>query len=127
MDQDSAKQASADANVWDLLSARARRASDAQLALTAAAGVVGAVALIAVKPRAWAVLSGSAVCTAAFGLWGIADRSLQETVAITPLRRIAFRTIRGVTVVVGVLAFLTILFQLLFSILGPWKALGKPT
>lgn len=67
-------------NIYQVLAARARRASDARLAIDASVGVVALVSLPFVRPLLWGLVLPF-VIVGAYGLWGIADRELEEDVS----------------------------------------------
>jgi hypothetical protein len=74
-------EARTDPNIFQVLAARARRASDGRLALDASVGVVAAASLPFVRPLLWGLVLPFVV-VGAYGLWGIADRELSaETLA----------------------------------------------
>ncbi len=60
-----------------VLASHARQASDARLALDVAAGALGALLLLLLRVKWW-WLALPFVALAAFGAWGIADRSIPE-------------------------------------------------
>ena len=61
--------------IFQVLAARARRASDGRLALDASVGVVALLSLPFVRPLLWGLVLPFVV-VGAYGLWGIADREL---------------------------------------------------
>jgi hypothetical protein len=75
----------------ELLAARARRASDLRLAIDVGGGVLVAAAMVFWRPWGWIFVLPAALCFAAFGLWGIADRA-------------GARPLRALAAVIGVLA-----------------------
>lgn len=113
----------AEPGLTEFLSARARHASDTRLALDAAGGVLVAVAAAIWQPAGWLLLLPVALCFAAFGGWGIANRELGElTARPAPAPRMvrAFRALRGTAATVGLLAGVAALLQLLAFALGTW-------
>ena len=60
--------------VFDILRARVRAASDGQLALAAAVGVIGLIALGILRRWPWTAVALCGVLLGA-GIWGILDRS----------------------------------------------------
>lgn len=104
------------------LSDRARHASDTRLALDAAGGVVIALAAVLWRPSEWVLLVGLALCFAAYGGWGMADRELGERTttraSASSLRLV--RALRWVAAIIGFAAGLTVLFRLFTLALGTW-------
>ena len=62
----------------EYLAARARRASDARLALDVGGGLLALAYASWRRPTGWLVLAAVATCFAAYGGWGMADRELRE-------------------------------------------------
>jgi hypothetical protein len=111
------------ASLPELLAARARGASDGRLVLDVAGGLlVGAIALFW-RPPAWVLIVSAALCFAAFGAWGIADRELHDRpeAAVMTSRRL-LRVLRAVAVIVGTLATVTLLVAALGVLLGPLQS-----
>jgi hypothetical protein len=113
-----------DATLPELLVARAHRASDLRLAADVAGGVLVAAAALFWRPRGWVVPLGAALCFAAFGLWGIADRALGAPPPATtfgarePASRDALRALRALAVVLGTLAALVLVGGIVAVALG---------
>jgi hypothetical protein len=101
-----------DATLPEFLAARARQSSDPRLAAHVAIGVLAAAAVLFWHPRGWIPLLAAALCFAAFGLWGIADRALETS----PGR--ALRTLRASAAVLGAIAGLALAFGLVAYGLG---------
>jgi hypothetical protein len=104
-----------------LLAQRARRASDARLALNVAGGVLATAAALWLRPPGWALLVAAATCFAAFGAWGIADRAIGERPDDddgSSLR--ALRAARGGAAVIGALAALALGLLVFTLALGTW-------
>jgi hypothetical protein len=103
----------------DALAARARAASDGRLALDVVLGLMSAVGVALWHPTGWFVPFSAAVCFAAFGTWGIADRELRERGrgVGTPLVRI-LTALRTIAVVIGALAAFVLIFSALGLVLG---------
>ena len=68
-------------NIYEVLGERARRATDARLAIDASVGVVAILSLPFVRPLLWGLVLPF-VIVGAYGLWGIADRELTEDAAV---------------------------------------------
>ena len=113
-----------DARLPELLVARARGASDGRLALDLAGGLVAAGAALAWRPSGWLVLLSAALCFAAFGAWGIADREARERPGAggrSPISPVSLlRGARALAALVGAAAVVTLLFATLALALGTW-------
>lgn len=98
----------ANATLSDILTTRARGASDTRLAIDVGAGTLVAAAALFWRPAFWALLVAAALCFAAFGLWGIADRALAQepTAAMRALRAAAagLGALAGIGLAIGVVA-----------------------
>jgi hypothetical protein len=91
-------------SLTEFLSARARRSSDARLALDVGVGFVLGVAAAVWHGPGWRLITPAATCFLAYGAWGIADRELLERVGATPRTRSLLRAARLVAGIVGVVA-----------------------
>jgi hypothetical protein len=110
-----------DANLPDALVARARAASDGRLALDVVCGLFVALAVIAWHPRLWLIPFSAAICFAAYGGWGIADRELRERSDVAgALAIMTLRIVRSLAAAAGVIATATALFAVLAIALGNW-------
>src|SRR3954453_12680437 len=67
-----------DANLVEVLVARAREASDGRLVLDVVGGLALALVFVLWRPSVWLVPFGVGVCLLSFGTWGISDRELGE-------------------------------------------------
>ena len=102
-----------------LLAARARAASDGRLAADASAGLIaGALAAIA-QPPAWPLIVAAGTCFLAYGVWGIADRALQEIPRGTRTDW-ALRGLRITAAVLGSLGVLATGGVIMGFVLGNW-------
>ena len=121
--------ARSDIGLPELLSTRARAASARRLGLDL--GLGGAVALLAVvwRPLAWQTLLCAALCFAAYGAWGIADRRLRAAREADPLAAALhgpaadlplWRAVRGAAALIGTLAAAGLVLSTMFGILGRW-------
>ena len=108
-----------DANLLELLAARARHTSDARLLANAVGGIIGAAAVAYWHGPVWDLLLSAAVCVYAFGLWGIADRELSSRTD-APRRIVA--TLAATRVLSATLGFVAAIF-LMLALLG--KSLGR--
>jgi hypothetical protein len=118
-----------DIGLPELLAERARAASARRLGLDL--GLGGAVALAAVvwRPTAWQTLLCAALCFAAYGAWGMADRRLRAGRDADPLALAlhgpradlpVWRAVRGASALVGTLAAAGLVLSTMFGILGRW-------
>lgn len=111
-------QADPEVSLPEFLSSRARRASDARLALDAACGFVVAAVAALWRGPAWHLIASAAVCFLAYGAWGIADREMSERASTIRKNLGAFRVGRIVAAIVGALAAVTFIVGGLFVALG---------
>ncbi len=118
-----------DIGLPELLSHRARAASARRLGLDLALGSVVAVAAALWRPAAWQTLLCAALCFAAYGAWGMADRRLVAARDADPLAstlqdaRIEAslcRGVRGASALIGTLAAAGLALSTMFGILGRW-------
>ena len=113
----------AEVNLLEFLSTRARSASDARLVLDVALGLVIAVIALVWRPTGWLFVVSAALCFAAFGGWGIADRELRERRSNPADAHATLRALgiaRVIASIVGALAAGTLLIGLLAVALGTW-------
>ena len=103
----------------ELLTHRARQASDLRLVIDTAAGFVVAVVIAILRPPLWVPLAALAFALGAFGAWGILDRESTDPASMTGRRRVivASRTIVGA---LGALAAVVGGVSLFFGLLGTW-------
>jgi hypothetical protein len=107
-----------DVSLPQFLSARARRASDARLALDVACGFVVAIVAVLWRGPAWHVIASAAICFLAYGSWGIADREMHDRSATRPDKLAALRAGRIVAVTVGSISGVALILSGLFFMLG---------
>ena len=113
----------AGASLPELLAARARGASDGRLVLDVVGGLLAAGAAVLLRPTAWLLVLGLALCFAAFGTWGIADRELSDDMRpSTGLTARLLRMLRVLAIGVGGAAALTVLLVAFGVVLGPLKS-----
>lgn len=108
-----------DANLAELLAARARRASDGRLVLDAAGGLAVGIVSAVWQPAGWLLLVSAALCFACFGSWGILDRELHERAGAARTGRV-LRLGRIVVAVVGAGAAVALLISGFARVLGTW-------
>ena len=105
----------------ELLTQRARQASDLRLVLDAAVGFILAALLVAFRPPLWLPLTGLAFALGAFGSWGILDREATDSTH-GKRRQQATLVSRAIMGTLGTLAALLGGLTLFFAILGYWKS-----
>lgn len=109
-----------DETLADVLGARARRTPTDRLALDAIGGLLIGAAAIWARPKGWFPLLAAASCFACYGCWAFAERRLNPaTEATASATGPGWRVVWQVTAVLGLLAFVTLLFALLGVGLGP--------
>jgi hypothetical protein len=103
----------------ELLTQRARHASDLRLVVDTAVGCVAAALLAVFRPPLWLPLTALAFSLGAFGAWGILDR---ETTDLSPLggRRRMILAFRAVIGALGAIAAVLGAVSLFFGLLGTW-------
>ncbi len=111
------------ASLAELLSARARRTPRDRLALDIIGGALIAMAAIWARPSGWVAVAAAAGCFAAYGVWALAELQLlprpwPEREANTEL----WRAVQRVAALLGVGAFVLLLFAALGVALGPIKS-----
>ena len=110
-----------DASLPEFLAARARAASDGRLVVDVIAGCCVALGVAVWRPSGWITLLGVAVCLAAFGVWGIADRELRERAKEPGILAVrALSVVRVAAAALGALAGVTAIFATLGIALGTW-------
>ena len=116
-----------DESLPELLASRARSSSDLRLALDVAVGLAAAIVAVWWHPTGWVAALSAALCFAAFGAWGLADRALRvrhETIELIPRpRRVpdgALVAVRVAAAGVGTAAAVTLALSLLAASLGTW-------
>ncbi len=102
-----------------LLAARARRASDARLALNTGGGLIAAALAFALRPPVWPLIVATGACFFAYGAWGITDRALSECPADARQAN-TLRVLRAAVVVVGILSALAVGGLVMAVALGNW-------
>jgi hypothetical protein len=110
-----------DASLPDVLAARARAASDGRLVIDVIGGVCIAVGVAVWHPSAWLIPFCVAVCLAAFGAWGIADREITERAEVAGSRMVrVLHVLQLLTVAAGALAAAAACYAVLAVTLGRW-------
>lgn len=112
-----------DVSLAELLTARARGASDRRLALDVAFGSLAACGLMLWRPSPWVPLLGAAICFLAFGTWGIALRELDEEAradAPSARRQRLLQILRVSAAIAGAVGVGLLLLGGLSPLLGTW-------
>ena len=102
----------------ELLTHRARQASDVRLVIDTAAGFVVAVVIAILRPPLWVPLAALAFALGAFGAWGILDRESSDP-SLTGRRRVIVAS-RAIVGALGALAAVVGGVSLFFGLLGTW-------
>ena len=110
---------SSDLTLPELLTRRARSASDARLALDAGGGLLVGALVLAFRVPAWPVLVSAAAIFVAFGVWGIADRTLGEESLGARTSRV-MRVLRGGAMGLGIASALALVATGMALMLGTW-------
>jgi hypothetical protein len=111
-----------DVSLPEFLAARARRSSDARLALDVAAGFTVALAAALWRGPVWILVASAAGCFLAYGAWGIVDRELLERSSSDGPGIRALRVGRAIAAIVGALAAVMVLVSGLAVAIGPVKS-----
>jgi hypothetical protein len=109
----------ANASLAELLSARARRTPRDRLALDVGGGVLIAAAALWARPTGWLAIAAAAGCFAAYGIWAIAElRLMPRPWPEHEPHEERWRAVQGAAAVLGVGAFVLLLFAALGVALG---------
>jgi len=111
-------------SVFALAAQLARRASDGQLVIAAATGIVAAVLVGLVRPDLW-FLGLPLLCVGSFGAWGIAERTETERMARLGPDFAGRRALVGVRVsaaIIGTLSGTLTLLTVVARMIGTWKS-----
>jgi len=111
-------------NVFALVAQLARRASDGQLVIAAAIGIVAAVLVGLVRPDLW-FLGLPLLSVGSFGIWGIAERTATERTARLGadfVGRRALTSLRLTAALIGTLSGLLTLLVIVARMVGTWKS-----
>ena len=111
-------------SIFALVAKLARRASDGQLVIAAAIGIVAAALVGLVRPDWWFVAL-PLLSVGCFGVWGIAERTLAERSArLGPDfgSRLALAGVRLTAAVIGTLSGTLTLLVIVARMIGTWKS-----
>lgn len=107
----------------DVLSARARRTPMDRLVLDIVGGLLIGAAAIWARPPAWFPLLAAATCFACYGCWAVTERRRHaDLIASAAIASPAWRFARQASAVLGIAAYVTLLFAILGLALGPIKS-----
>jgi hypothetical protein len=110
-----------DVTLFAALTARARHSSDTRLAADGICGLIAAGTIAWLRPPGWLFLLEASLCIAAFGVWGITARELEERVdADAPAVYAALRAGRFGAAAVGVIAACAMILRVVALTLGTW-------
>lgn len=114
---------STNASLAEVLSARARRTPRDRLVVDVVGGVAIAATAIWARPAGWVVWAAAAGCLASYGLWALAEVQLLPRPWPERIRFAAWwRGMQPVAALLGVSAFVLLLFAALGLALGPIKS-----
>lgn len=108
-----------DETLAGVLGARVRRTPMDRLVLDVTGGVLVGAAAIWARPTGWFALFSLALCFACYGCWAFTERRRQMA---EPDLGPGWRIARQLSAVVGITAFVALLFALLGIALGPIKS-----
>jgi len=111
-------------SIFAVAAQMARRASDGQLVVAAAAGIAAAAIVGLVRPDWWFVAL-PLLSVGSFGVWGIAERTAAERRArLGPDfgGRRALASVRATAAVVGTLSGTLTLLVIVARMVGTWKS-----
>lgn len=107
------------ASLSELLSARARRTPRDRLALDIAGGVLIALAAAWARPGGWVAIAAAAGCFACYGVWALAEvRLMAPAWPDGAPRETVWRAVQGAAALLGIGAFVLLLFAALGVALG---------
>jgi hypothetical protein len=109
-------------NIFALVAQLARRASDGQLVVAAAIGIVAAALVGLVRRDLW-FIGLPFLCVGSFGIWGIAERTATErTARLGPdfSGRRALAGVRGSAAIVGAVSGALTLLTVVARMIGTW-------
>jgi hypothetical protein len=111
-------------SLFALVAQLARRASDGQLVIAAAIGIVTAALVGLVRPDWW-FIALPLLSVGCFGIWGIAERTVAErTARLGPDfgGRLALASVRLTAAVLGTLSGTLTLLVIVARMVGTWKS-----
>jgi len=108
-------------SITDALIQRARTRSNPRLSADLIGGTFVATAAAVWRPTGWLVIASAALCFAAFGAWGFADRLLNDAGEHTSGHLFYFLLVfRTIVVTIGVVSALLFLFGVAGIAMGTW-------
>jgi hypothetical protein len=105
-------------SLGQFLASRARDLSDSRLAGNAIAAALMAVGVAAWRGPLWDVRIGVALCILAFGVWGVADRDLEQDATASRRKVMGLSLTRLVAATVGFSAAAYVMMALLARAIG---------
>jgi hypothetical protein len=108
-----------DLTLPELLARRARSASDERLALDAGGGLLAGTLVLAFRVPGWPVLVSAAAIFVAFGVWGIADRTIGDENLGARASRVV-RALRAGAAGLGIASALALVGTGMALMLGTW-------
>jgi hypothetical protein len=110
-----------DASLPEFLAHRARSASIYRLSIDLVAGVGAIAAAVRFRPGAWLLVTSVALCFAAYGAWGLADRAgTVATTRVYPRLGGSMEAVCALLGAVGVIATAGVLLSVWALALGTW-------
>lgn len=111
------------ATLHELLSLRARRTPRSRLLIDIVGGIAIAAAALWARPGSALMLLSGGVCLASYGAWAFAERRIFDSPwRLSARAERVWRTLKAAATLLGLLAFLALLFALLSLGLGQWSS-----
>ncbi|MFN2601879.1 MAG: hypothetical protein ABR582_03865 [Gemmatimonadaceae bacterium] len=108
-------------SITEALSRRARTRSEPRLSADLVGGALIATTALVWRPAGWFVITTAALCLAAFGAWGFADRLLGDRRQGYGRAVLSFLLVfRTIAVAVGVVASALLVFGFADLVMGTW-------
>lgn len=109
------------ASLASVLHARAVTATTRRLVLDVIVGCVVTVGALLLQPPGTMLFAAAGACSAAYGAWAFAERTLEDEQADMPrTSEIALSVARGAAAIVGIGAALVLLLALISGTPGTW-------
>lgn len=110
-----------DSSLGAFLHARALVSSPRRLLIDVVVGAMLAMLALWLKPIAWPLLASAGFCLAAYGIWAMAERHIEQWTGDESRRqRGTWRALSGVSALVGLLALGIMLSAFVMLSLGTW-------
>jgi hypothetical protein len=114
-----AASSSSSASLAELLSARAQSTPRSRLLIDIVGGALVAGVALWARPFAWFPVMAAAICLCAYGVWAIAERLLESADPLSPRQEFMLEIMQRGVAVLGLVAFLALLFGALGVAFGP--------